>query len=522
MGGGRARAVPSARARMPIADPWPAEAAPITEPAPEPRLARRRAAATLIATLLAVALLGLIGLGVEDHLRPTSLAIEGTPSARGEDLARQRFGDSSPFVVLLRGPAGAIERQGPRLAAILRRDPKVTVISPWDPAPRGPKAPRAAPGHAAGRPLPCAAGPRLPPSPRRGDARNGPRAGRHPRGQRPPARSKPSSPATRASRARCSPNRSRPPSAPSSSPPRFCFWSCSLVFRSVLAALIPLAFGAMTVLAGPRRPRLPHLADADRRPLAGRLHDDGARPRRRLLAADRLPLPRGARRRPLAGRRRRRDPAQRRAHHRPGRRRPSSSRSSSPPSSSPAPSSSRSPPRSPWSPRSPSSSPGPPCPPCSPCSAPASTPGRSAARGRAPARASPPPRRRPCADLPSPASRSRSPCSCSRRRRSPSTPARPGSTSSRPRATRGRDSEAISAAVGPGWQAPFILTVAAERGPITARRRLEFLTATQRRIEGRSGVESGDRPRRDRRRRRAAALARRRARARTAPPRPPS
>ena len=56
--------------------------APSRAPAPrmpEPRLARRRAAATLAATLLAVAVLGLIGLGVEDHLRPTSLAIDGHP-----------------------------------------------------------------------------------------------------------------------------------------------------------------------------------------------------------------------------------------------------------------------------------------------------------------------------------------------------------------------------------------------------------------------------------------------------------
>src|SRR6188472_1215081 len=113
---------------------------------PEPRLAHRRAAATLTATLVAVVLLGLIGLGVEDHLRPTSLAIEGTASARGEELAHQRFGDSSPFVVLLRGPAGAIERQGPRLAAILRRDPRVTVISPWDPARAARKLPAPPPG----------------------------------------------------------------------------------------------------------------------------------------------------------------------------------------------------------------------------------------------------------------------------------------------------------------------------------------------------------------------------------------
>jgi RND superfamily putative drug exporter len=106
--------------------------------------------ATLGITLVLVVALGLIGLGVEGKLQPTSLVISGTPSGRGEDLARQRFGDSSPFAVLLRGPAGAIERQGPRLAAILRRNRDVTVISPWDPTPAARKLPAPSPGAAPG------------------------------------------------------------------------------------------------------------------------------------------------------------------------------------------------------------------------------------------------------------------------------------------------------------------------------------------------------------------------------------
>jgi RND superfamily putative drug exporter len=105
------------------------------------RKEHERAAAVLIATVVVVAVLGAIGLGVEGHLRPTSLAIGGTSSARGEELARGHFGDSSPFAVLLRGPAGAIERQGPRLAAVLRREPRVTVISPWDDSPAARKLP---------------------------------------------------------------------------------------------------------------------------------------------------------------------------------------------------------------------------------------------------------------------------------------------------------------------------------------------------------------------------------------------
>jgi RND superfamily putative drug exporter len=109
-------------------------------------LARRRAVSILAATVVVVVVLGVIGLSVESHLSPTSLAISGTSSARGEALARSHFGESSPFALLLRGPAGAVQRQGPRLAAALRRDRNVTVISPWDPAPAARKLPAPPPG----------------------------------------------------------------------------------------------------------------------------------------------------------------------------------------------------------------------------------------------------------------------------------------------------------------------------------------------------------------------------------------
>ncbi|HEY2479461.1 MAG TPA: hypothetical protein VGI17_12120, partial [Solirubrobacterales bacterium] len=79
-----------------------------------------------------VAILGILGSGVESRLTPTSLSVPGTPSAEGAALLRSHFGESSPFADLLRGPAPAIERQGPALIRALRRDPKVTTLSPWD------------------------------------------------------------------------------------------------------------------------------------------------------------------------------------------------------------------------------------------------------------------------------------------------------------------------------------------------------------------------------------------------------
>ncbi len=118
----------------------------IRKPSAGSRGTRRRATVTLAATLVVVVGLGIVGLSVEGRLEPTSLAIGGTSSAHGEDLARAQFGASSPFAVLLRGPAGAIEIQGPRLARVLRREQGVTVISPWDHAKAARKLPAPPPG----------------------------------------------------------------------------------------------------------------------------------------------------------------------------------------------------------------------------------------------------------------------------------------------------------------------------------------------------------------------------------------
>jgi RND superfamily putative drug exporter len=96
----------------------------------QPKL--RPAIAALTAVLIGCALLGLAGRGVEDKLDPLSLKIAGTDSARGEELAEAHFGEASQFAILLSGPPRAIDRQGPPLVRALRSRPEATVISPWD------------------------------------------------------------------------------------------------------------------------------------------------------------------------------------------------------------------------------------------------------------------------------------------------------------------------------------------------------------------------------------------------------
>ncbi len=84
------------------------------------------------AALIVLVVLGALGAGVEGKLSPTSLNIPGTDSSRANRMLRNHFGNSAPFVILLRGPARALDRQGPALIRALRRDPAVTTLSPWD------------------------------------------------------------------------------------------------------------------------------------------------------------------------------------------------------------------------------------------------------------------------------------------------------------------------------------------------------------------------------------------------------
>jgi RND superfamily putative drug exporter len=89
-----------------------------------------RVVLAIAAVLLVV--FGVIGTGTEDRLDPTTLDVPGTESSRSNGILRDHFGDTAPFAILLRGPGAAIDRQGPDLIRALRRDPRVTTLSPWD------------------------------------------------------------------------------------------------------------------------------------------------------------------------------------------------------------------------------------------------------------------------------------------------------------------------------------------------------------------------------------------------------
>ncbi len=86
----------------------------------------------LLAWGVAIAALAFLGKGLEGRLAPMSLAVPGTPSSRAEAMLAARFGNTIPIAVLLRGPPAQLDRQGQRLVGALRRLTGVQVLSPWD------------------------------------------------------------------------------------------------------------------------------------------------------------------------------------------------------------------------------------------------------------------------------------------------------------------------------------------------------------------------------------------------------
>jgi putative drug exporter of the RND superfamily len=87
----------------------------------------------LAVAALPVVVLSLLGLGLDSRLSPSTLNIPGTSASRGEAMLREHFGPSAPFPILLQGPPAALERQGPAVVRALRAaDPRVTTLSPWD------------------------------------------------------------------------------------------------------------------------------------------------------------------------------------------------------------------------------------------------------------------------------------------------------------------------------------------------------------------------------------------------------
>ncbi|HEY2052613.1 MAG TPA: MMPL family transporter [Solirubrobacterales bacterium] len=86
----------------------------------------------LLIAAIVLAALAVIGTGVDSRLDPTTLNVPGSASSQANAMLEEHFGPSAPFAILLRGPAAALEEQGPRLVRALRAEPNVSTLSPWD------------------------------------------------------------------------------------------------------------------------------------------------------------------------------------------------------------------------------------------------------------------------------------------------------------------------------------------------------------------------------------------------------
>ncbi len=96
------------------------------------RLSIRKPRAMLAASVVLAVVLGAIGLGVAHSLSPTIVVVSGTESSRAQSLANAQFGSTQLVPILLRGPSGALNRQGPRLVRDLVKRPHTRALSAWD------------------------------------------------------------------------------------------------------------------------------------------------------------------------------------------------------------------------------------------------------------------------------------------------------------------------------------------------------------------------------------------------------
>jgi RND superfamily putative drug exporter len=87
---------------------------------------------SLLVGVIVVALLSVFGFSLEEKLNPSTIEISGTSTSRATEMQNEYFGDSAPFVIFLEGPPKALDEQGPELIRVLRSDPQVTTLSPWD------------------------------------------------------------------------------------------------------------------------------------------------------------------------------------------------------------------------------------------------------------------------------------------------------------------------------------------------------------------------------------------------------
>jgi len=93
--------------------------------------ASKRSRLVVAIWIVAVAVLAFAGRNLDHELSIHPAYIDGTGSKRAHEIALQEFGSDYAMVVMLRGPRADVRGQGERLAARLERMPQMLVVTPW-------------------------------------------------------------------------------------------------------------------------------------------------------------------------------------------------------------------------------------------------------------------------------------------------------------------------------------------------------------------------------------------------------
>ena len=94
-------------------------------------LATRRSRLIIAIWIFIVGTLAFAGRNLEHELGIHPVYIDGTASKRAHEIALHEFGSDYALVVMLRGPHAQVEGQGRRLAASLEAMPRTLVVTPW-------------------------------------------------------------------------------------------------------------------------------------------------------------------------------------------------------------------------------------------------------------------------------------------------------------------------------------------------------------------------------------------------------
>jgi putative drug exporter of the RND superfamily len=97
------------------------------------RLLTRRPRLIVAVWAVLIATLTLNGLGLEKKLSVHPTYIGGTITQQEHEISLREFGSEESMVVMLRGPRSAVESQGRRLAGRLEAVPRSMVVTPWTP-----------------------------------------------------------------------------------------------------------------------------------------------------------------------------------------------------------------------------------------------------------------------------------------------------------------------------------------------------------------------------------------------------